>query len=120
MRVLFVALMTLLAALGIAQTPTASAKKLQQLEKAYVTAKAELAKKPKDKKVKDKFVVAGVKFGHESMMSPDLGPRIKYKQALKIYSEVLKVDPKNPVARQETDLIVGIYKQMGRPVPKID
>ncbi|MGV3617135.1 MAG: hypothetical protein ACO1SV_17545 [Fimbriimonas sp.] len=115
MRLFLVALFALAAMLGVAQSP--SEKKLKQLEKSYLAAKSALEKKPKDKKVRDQFVTAGVKFGHESMVSPDLGPRIKYKQALRVYKEVLKVDPKNEVARKETDLIVSIYKQMGRPIP---
>lgn len=116
MRLLLVAIVALAAALGVAQT--ASEKKLQQLEKSYLSAKAALGKKPKDKKVKDQFVTAGVKYGHESMVSPDLPPRLKYRQTLRIYREVLKVDPKNPVAKKESDMIIAIYKQMGRPVPQ--
>lgn len=93
-------------------------KVLPALEKAYKNAKATFEKKPKDAKAKEAFVTAGVKYGHESMMSPLLAPRVKYGQALRIYREVLKVDPKNPVAKQESELIIGIYKSMGRPVPK--
>jgi hypothetical protein len=115
MRLPLIAALVLAAALGVAQT--ASEKKLKQLEKSYVTAKASLAKKPKDKKVRDQFVTAGVKYGHESMVSPDLPPRLKYRQALRIYREVLKVDPKNEVAKKESDIIIQIYKQMGRPIP---
>lgn len=115
MRLLFVAALALAAALGAAQS--ASEKKLQQLEKTYTAAKASFAKKPKDKKVREQFVTAGVKFGHESMVSPDLPPRLKYRQALRVYREVLKVDPKNEVAKKESDLIISIYKSMGRPIP---
>lgn len=115
MKSLLIALLALLTALGFAQAE----KKvdLKKLEKTYLAAKAALDKKPKDKKVKDQFVMAGVKYGHESMMSPELPPSIKYKQALRIYKEVLKVDPKNPVATKESDLIKSIYRQMGRPIP---
>jgi tetratricopeptide (TPR) repeat protein len=115
MKSLFVAALALAASLGVAQVPL---KELKKLEKNYAAAKGALAKKPKDKKVRDTFVTAGVKYGHESMMSPDLSAKVKYRQALRIYREVLKVDPTNPVARKETDLIVSIYKQMGRPIPK--
>lgn len=115
MRLPLIAAFVLAAALGVAQT--ASEKQLKQLEKTYLSAKAAFAKKPKDKKAKDQFVTAGVKYGHESMVSPDLPPRLKYRQALRIYREVLKVDPKNEVAKKESDIIVSIYKQMGRPIP---
>lgn len=101
-----------------ASATDADAKKIKQLEKEYLASKAALAKNPKDAKLKDKFVVAGVRFGHESMMSPVLDRSSKYKQALDVYKEVLKVDPKNEVAKKESDLIIAIYKQMGRPIPK--
>ena len=100
------------------ESPEVAQKVLAKLEKEYVAAKKALAKSPKDAKAKKKFADAGAKFGHESMMSPALSPRIKYRQALRVYREVLKVDPKNSVAKPEYDLIVSIYKQMGRPVPQ--
>ncbi|RYG38998.1 hypothetical protein EON81_02175 [bacterium] len=109
----------LLVAAASAQAPqTETAKRLKTLEKNYLSAKAALAKKPKDKKVQDAFVKAGTLYGHESVVTPDLSARVKYRQALKIYREVLKVDPKQPVAKKEHDMIVSIYKQMGRPVPQ--
>lgn len=91
---------------------------LKTLEKEYLTAKAALAKKPKDKKLQEKFVFAGVRFGHQTMMAPDLSAKIKYKAALKVYREVLKIDPNNDVAKPESEMIVQIYKSMGRPVPQ--
>ena len=91
---------------------------LTALEKNYDTAKALYEKEPKDAKAKDAFVDAAVSYGHESMMSPDLDPKVKYKQALRIYREVLKIDPENKVAKPESDLIIKIYKSMGRPVPE--
>ncbi|RYG49364.1 hypothetical protein EON79_01560 [bacterium] len=109
----------LLVASVSAQAPQSEdAKRLAKLEKNYVATKAALAKKPKDKKTREAFVTAGTLFGHESMISPELSAKIKYRQALKVYREVLKIDPKQPVARKEYDLIVSIYKQMGRPVPQ--
>jgi hypothetical protein len=93
-------------------------KKLQTLEKAYVAAKANYTKKPKDAAAKKGFVTAAVKFGHESMMSNALDRAIKYKQALRVYREVLKIEPNNPVAKPESELIINIYKSLGKPVPK--
>lgn len=115
MRKFLVAALLLASVLSFAQT--ASLKKLKGLEKSYVAAKAALAKSPKDKKVQKKFVDAGVKYGHECMMSQDLDRKEKYKLALRAYREVLKIDPKNEVAKPESDLIISIYKQMGRPIP---
>ena len=111
-----------LTVMGLAQPMAAKAsaadvKKLQTLEKNYNVAKAALVKKPKDAAVKKAFVKSAVLFGHESMISPVLPARIKYRQALRIYREALKLDPKNKVAKTESDLIIKIYKDMGRPVP---
>jgi tetratricopeptide (TPR) repeat protein len=112
-------------AVSFAQAPApaggatpADAKRLAKLETSYKTAKAALAKKPKDEKTKKAFAVAATQFGHESMVSPALTPRVKYRQALRVYREVLKLYPTYPVAREEFDLMVKIYKQMGRPVPQ--
>lgn len=100
------------------QQQAAATATLKKLEKDYATAKAAYAKKPKDKGAREHYITAGTKFGHESMVSPILSARVKYRQALRIYREVLKLDPKNPVAKPESDLIIRIYKSMGRPVPK--
>lgn len=88
------------------------------LNKKYRSTKAAYTAKPKDKKAKDAYVEATVKLGHETMISPDYPARFKYKKTLQLYREALKLDPNNPVAKQESDLIIKIYKQMGRPVPE--
>ena len=113
-----------LSAMAGAQAPPANATqkaqlaKLATLEKNYLNSKKAFTKTPKDKKVREAYIKNAVIFGHESMISPALGTSVKYKQALRVYREVLKLEPKHPVARPEHDLIVNIYKQMGRPVPK--
>jgi len=91
---------------------------LKDLEKQYEDAKAAYLAKPGDADLKTKYVDATVAFGHQSMVSPSLQATVKYRRALKLYREALKLDPKNAVAKPETDLIVSIYKQMGRPVPE--
>ena len=93
-------------------------KALVPLDKKYRATKAAYTAKPKDKKAKDAYVEATVKLGHETMISPDYPARFKYKKTLQLYREALKLDPNNPVAKQESDLIIKIYKQMGRPVPE--
>lgn len=115
MRKLFVAALALVSVLAVAQT--AGMKKLKALEKSYLSAKSALAKSPKDAKLKKKFITAGVKYGHECMTSQDLDRKLKYKYALRAYREVLKLDPDNEVAKPESELIISIYKQMGRPIP---
>jgi tetratricopeptide (TPR) repeat protein len=96
----------------------ADQEKLTKLEKAYKAAKIRLAKAPHDAKAKSDFASIGAAYGHESMLSPALAPRVKYPQALRIYREVLKIDPNQPTAKKESELIISIYKQMGRPVPQ--
>lgn len=116
---------TLLATSIFAQGPMQLAKpsaadkaRLTKLEKAFNAAKATLAKAPKDPKAKKDFVTIGDAYANESMNSPVLTPHLKYTQALHLFREVLKVDPSDKTAKSEADLIVSIYKQMGRPVPK--
>ena len=92
--------------------------KLAKLEKQYKAAKAAYTKNPKKASLKKQYVDSTVVFGHESMTSPALPPRVKYRQALRLYREALKLDPTNPIAKPEFDLMVNIYKQMGRPVPQ--
>ena len=101
-----------------AKPTAADSARLAKLEKAYKAAKAALAKSPKNAKAKKDFATIGSAYGHESMLSPALPPRVKYPQALRIYNEVLKVDPNEPTAKKESELIISIYKQMGRPIPK--
>lgn len=109
---------SILAALvAVATVGAQSFDELVKLDRTYAAAKKAFDKSPKDAKLKEKFIVAGVKFGHASMMAEALPPKVRYPQALRIYRQVLRVDPKNPVAKQESDLIIDIYKKMGRPVP---
>lgn len=100
------------------ETVKKSEKVLDGLKKNYDTAKGVYEKKKDNKTAKEAFLTAAVTYGHESMMSPALEPKVKYRQALKIYREVLKIDPTNEVAKKESDLIVSIYESMGRPVPQ--
>lgn len=90
---------------------------LASAEKFYSQSKAAHLKKPKDAKVKKNYIDATVSFGTITMNSPVLPPREKYKKALTLYREALKMDPKNSVALANKKLIEDIYKSMGRPVP---
>lgn len=91
---------------------------LAKLEKAYNTAKAAHVKKPADAKLKKTYVTATVDYGHAVMVSPALPPRMKYPQALKLFREAKKADPKNEKATKWITTIEEIYKSMGKPVPK--
>ncbi|WP_144241339.1 hypothetical protein [Fimbriimonas ginsengisoli] len=106
---------------GAQPSPAEMAKataELKKFERDYKTAKAAYTKAPKNPKARDKFEEAATKYGHASMESPALPAKVKYRQALRIYREVLKINPNNPVAKKESDMMIAIYKQMGRPIPK--
>lgn len=105
--------------------PTADANKLKAERLAlanaktkYTKAKAAYAKKPKDAKLKKGYIDAAVAYGTTTMNSGALTPREKYPIALAVYREVLKLDPKNKEALNNSKMIEEIYKSMGRPVPK--
>ena len=111
---------TFLSMVGFAQRGgdgSSDPKVLKGLQSEWSAAQESFAKHPNDPKIRDRFVVAGVRFGHESMMSPLLNSHLKYAQALHVYKQVLKVDPKNPVAKKEADMMIQIYKSMGRKIP---
>ena len=91
--------------------------KLKNLTADYKTTKAAFAKKPKDAKVKKKYLDATFALGMGTMYGEKLSPREKYAGALTYFREVLKVEPKHKGAKEQYDLIAGIYKQMGKPVP---
>ena len=110
---MLVAALALLATSALAQ----SAAQVKAYGSAYDAAKKTLAAKPKDAKAKVAYVAAGDRYATATMMSPDLDRKAKYRDALKVYREVLKVDPKNHEAKNNSDMIVSIYKSMGRPVP---
>lgn len=102
------------------QTAAESAKQKAQLaasEKVYKAAKAAYQAKPSPK-TKKAYVDATVAFGTKTMMAPVLAPRQKYRGALALYREALKLDPKNKEALNNKKLIEDIYTQMGMPIPK--
>ena len=90
---------------------------LAALKADYDKTKLAYSAKATDAKAKSAYLASAVKYAHESMMSAELDPKVKYRQALTIYREVLKIDPTNEVAKPESELIIKIYKSMGRPVP---
>ena len=119
MKRLFVMIAVILSTFCFAQSgPTAAdAKQLRACETAYNSTKAVYLKK-KDPASKKKYVIATVKFGTAAMMSDVLDRKLKYRKALHLYREALKLDPKNVEAKNNSDMIVSIYKSMGRPVPQ--
>jgi hypothetical protein len=111
---IFVAIVALI---SFAFAQAGANKQLVKFQTAYTTAKKALSTKPKDKKVRAAFVVAADRYATAMMVESTLPPRLRYPGALRIYREVLKVDPKNTEALNNSKMIVDVYKSMGRPVP---
>ena len=78
----------------------------------------EMAKQSADDPVLKQARIAGhLKFADYYMYNETLSPKVKYPSALKQYRAVLALDGSNAEAKKGADLIIGIYNQMGRPVP---
>lgn len=92
---------------------------LAPLAKNYDAAAAKLKKSPKDAKAKKAYIEAGEKYCHELVHGQNkLSAPVKYRAGLAVCRQVLAVDPKNAHCTEDRDQIEGIYKQMGRDVPK--
>lgn len=92
---------------------------LARLEKAQsMTSRAYLAM-PGDKKIRGAHVAATNALALQWMSMDSIPAREKYRNALKLYREVLKVDPSNAEAQKWIQTIEGIYRQLGRPIPKV-
>jgi len=86
--------------------------------KSYAKAKSLYVKDNKSKPKLTEYLAATTKLGDLYMYSLGLAPKEKYPNALKYYREILKTDPKNKHAKESADMIIAIYKSLGRPVPK--
>ena len=73
---------------------------------------------PSDELVKKAQVDAHMKYANFLMYESLLPPKEKYPSALHQYKLVATIDPSNAEAKQNINLIEGIYNQMGRPVPQ--
>lgn len=98
-----------------AQT-SASLADLKKMEAYQQTTKAAY-KKQANPKTKKAYVDATVKYGTACMNSDALDRKVKYKKALYLYREALKIDPSNKEAKENASMIESIYKSMGRPIP---
>ncbi|HWP31566.1 MAG TPA: hypothetical protein VNK96_07580 [Fimbriimonadales bacterium] len=87
------------------------------LEKSYESAKKEWNASPNDKEKQKKYVEATVAYANKVMYGPGL-PKEKYPKALRLYEEALKIDPSHREAKANRDMILSIYRQMGRKPPE--
>lgn len=115
MRLPALLLAAALATLAGAQSK--NTRELMQFRAAYASAQKSLTAYPRDPKARKGFVAAGDRLALFTMSADSLTPHEKYAGALKIYREVLKVDPKDGEAKSNSNLILSIYKQMHRPIP---
>ena len=90
---------------------------LASLENAYNVAKSAYDK-AKSEASKEEYVEATVEYATEVMTSPKLPAKEKYPKALQLYREANLVDPSNVTAKNNIEMIEGIYESMGRPIPK--
>lgn len=88
-----------------------------QLQKDQEKAEANFNAHPRDKKAKENFIYMTNRLAHGEMLDPNLDRKLKYREALKNFRKVLKVDPKNKDADTWATEIIQIYKSMHLPVP---
>ena len=72
---------------------------------------------PSDEALKKVRVDCYLKYGNYFMYESVAPPKEKYPSALHQYRLAAAIDPTNTEAKQNIQLIEGIYNQMGRPVP---
>ena len=58
-----------------------------------------------------------VAFGTTVMNDLTAKPMDKYPKALALYRVALSLDPDQPEAKANSEMIIGIYESLGRPVP---
>jgi tetratricopeptide (TPR) repeat protein len=106
----------------LAGTPKlAEAKKLlaaKQPEEAVKLLEPDVAADSKDVAAKALMASALFSAGETNMLDPNLPPMRKYPAALRYFRRVLQFDKNNAKAKSNIDMIEGIYKSMGRPVPQ--
>ena len=90
---------------------------MAKLTKAQTAADAAFKKNPKNTAARKAYIDANNRHGLAAMRTDALDRKVKYRIALADFRKVLKVDPKNSIAKENSDLIVSIYKSMHRPIP---
>lgn len=119
LRTVFVACLVYLIAAAQAQSADLAAEKvkLAKLETAYGLCKKKYSAKKTDVKLKKAYLDATLAFANGVMYTPVYKSTVKYPKALRLYREVLTLDPKNKVATESRDTIESIYRSMGKPIP---
>lgn len=89
-----------------------------KFEEAITALEAEHKAKPKDAEVKAALGGAHVAYGESLMNNAQMPPFRKYPAALRQFRQAQTYDANNRKAKDNIALIEGIYKSMGREVPK--
>ena len=90
---------------------------LAKLQKSVSAAQADYKAKPSPA-AKKKLVDLTVELAKDTENCSELSPHEKYAGALRLFRQALTLDPSNAEAKNDSDTIVTIYHQMGRPVPQ--
>jgi hypothetical protein len=115
----FVILLVLgIVAMSSGQGPNDDRAQLKKLNHQYEVAKKMLDQHPNIPSIRQRFVIAADRLATASMTSPSLDRKVKYRLALRLYRQVLKIEPKNHEAASNSALIESVYRSMGRPIPK--
>lgn len=95
-------------------------KKLKEgkFDEAIAALETEAKAKPKDAEVKTALANAHYVYGESLMNNAQLPPMRKYPGALRQFRQTLAYDANHKQAKENIALIEGIYRSMGREVPK--
>ena len=92
--------------------------KAGKYDEAIATLEAAEKAAPKDAEVRKALGDAHLAYGDSFMSNDQLPPFRKYPSALREYRKVLVYDKDNKQAQKNIATIEGVYKSMGREVPK--
>lgn len=88
-----------------------------QFEEGLSQLDAMAKRSPNDIALKQSRIQGHLKYGAYFLYSDTLSKKTQYRDALREFRTVLKIDPDNKDAKEQSELIIGIYKQMGREIP---
>jgi tetratricopeptide (TPR) repeat protein len=90
----------------------------KKYDEAIATLEPALKAKPKSVEVQKALSEAYTGKADVLMNNAALPPRQKYPEALRAFRKAVELDKENKKAKDGAEMIEGIYKQMGRPVPQ--
>jgi tetratricopeptide (TPR) repeat protein len=90
----------------------------KKYDEAIATLEPALKAKPKSVEVQKALSEAYTGKADVLMNNAALPPRQKYPEALRAFRKAVELDKENKKAKDGAEMIEGIYKQMGRPVPR--